>query len=222
MANAESQPDAEDTEASDLETGRLLFAQECRFVAGVVRVSGLPPDALPEVAFAGRSNVGKSSLINALAGRRNLARTSNTPGRTRQINFFALGESRLRLVDLPGYGYARAARSEVAAWTGLVDAYLRGRPNLRRAVLLVDIRRGLKPPDRRAMALLDRAAVAYQLVLTKTDKIAAAAVERHVRELEAALAAHAAAYPVIVATSARCGAGIPVLRAELAALAAAG
>ena len=213
---------AGEPDAAALEAGRRLFARACTFTAAAARIERLPEPAGIEVAFAGRSNVGKSSLINALAGRRNLARTSNTPGRTRQINFFSLGESRLRLVDLPGYGYARAARSEVAAWTGLVDAYLRGRPNLRRAVLLVDIRRGLKPPDRRAMALLDRAAVAYQLVLTKTDKIAAAAVERHVRELEASLAAHAAAYPVIVATSARGGAGIPVLRAELAALAAAG
>ena len=211
-------PDAD--AAAREEAGRLLFARECAFVAGAARIDQLPGADAPEVAFAGRSNVGKSSLINALAGRAALARTSNTPGRTRQINFFALAGDRLRLVDLPGYGYARAAKSEIAAWTGLVDAYLRGRPNLRRAALLVDARRGLMPPDRRVMAALDRAAVAYQLVLTKADALTAAQLERRAAEAGAAAREHAAAHPAIVATSARRGAGIAALRAELAALAA--
>ena len=211
-------PDAD--AAAREEAGRLLFARECAFVAGAARIDQLPGADAPEVAFAGRSNVGKSSLINALAGRAALARTSNTPGRTRQINFFALAGDRLRLVDLPGYGYARAAKSEIAAWTGLVDAYLRGRPNLRRAALLVDARRGLMPPDRRIMAALDRAAVVYQLVLTKADALTAAQLERRAAEAGAAAREHAAAHPAVVATSARRGAGIAALRAELAAFAA--
>lgn len=211
-------PDAD--AAAREEAGRLLFARECAFVAGAARIDQLPGADAPEVAFAGRSNVGKSSLINALAGRAALARTSNTPGRTRQINFFALAGDRLRLVDLPGYGYARAAKSEIAAWTGLVDAYLRGRPNLRRAALLVDARRGLMPPDRRVMAVLDRAAVVYQLVLTKADALTAAQLERRAAEAGAAAREHAAAHPAVVATSARRGTGIAALRAELAALAA--
>lgn len=211
-------PEADD--AAREEAGRRLFAQECAFVAGAARIDQLPEADAPEVAFAGRSNVGKSSLINALAGRAALARTSNTPGRTRQINFFSLAGDRLRLVDLPGYGYARAAKSEIAAWTGLVDAYLRGRPNLRRAALLVDARRGLMPPDRRVMAALDRAAVVYQLVLTKADALTAAQLERRAEEAGAAAREHAAAYPAVIATSARRGAGVAALRAELAALAA--
>ena len=211
-------PEADD--AAREEAGRRLFARECAFVAGAARIDQLPEADAPEVAFAGRSNVGKSSLINALAGRAALARTSNTPGRTRQINFFSLAGDRLRLVDLPGYGYARAAKSEIAAWTGLVDAYLRGRPNLRRAALLVDARRGLMPPDRRVMAALDRAAVVYQLVLTKADALTAAQLERRAEEAGAAAREHAAAYPAVIATSARRGAGVAALRAELAALAA--
>ena len=212
-------PDAD--AAAREEAGRILFARECVFVAGAARIDQLPEADAPEVAFAGRSNVGKSSLINALAGRAALARTSNTPGRTRQINFFSLAGGRLRLVDLPGYGYARAAKSEIAAWTGLVDAYLRGRPNLRRAALLVDARRGLMPPDRRVMAALDRAAVVYQLVLTKADALTAARLERRAAEVGAAAREHAAAYPAVIATSARRGAGVAALRAELAALAVA-
>lgn len=211
-------PEADD--AAREEAGRRLFARECAFVAGAARIDQLPEADAPEVAFAGRSNVGKSSLINALAGRAALARTSNTPGRTRQINFFSLAGDRLRLVDLPGYGYARAAKSEIAAWTGLVDAYLRGRPNLRRAALLVDARRGLMPPDRRVMAALDRAAVVYQLVLTKADALTAAQLERRAEEAGAAAREHAAAYPAVIATSARRGAGVAALRTELAALAA--
>lgn len=207
-------------EPAALEAGRRLFAQACGFVAGAASADGLPPPDGMEIAFAGRSNVGKSSLINALTGRGRLARTSNTPGRTRQINFFTLGTGGVRLVDLPGYGYARAGRTEIAAWTGLVDAYLRGRPNLRRAVLLIDARHGAKPPDRRVMAMLDRAAVAWQPVLTKTDKTSAEALERRVREMEALCGRHPAACPALVATSARRGDGIAALRAELAALAA--
>src|SRR4051812_30215243 len=151
------------------EYGRLLFAQECEFLRGAASLTDIPAPALPEVAFVGRSNVGKSSLVNALTGRKTLARVSNTPGRTREINFFRLGE-RLMLADLPGYGYARVSKADSARWTELIFAYLRGRPNLRRAVLLIDSRRGLLSNDVEVMDLLDRAAVSYQLVLTKTDK----------------------------------------------------
>ena len=209
--------DAPDAEA--LELGRYLFAQSCEFAAAAASLDGLPPPDGVEVAFAGRSNVGKSSLVNALTGRRNLARTSNTPGRTRQINFFSLAGGRLTLVDLPGYGYAKAAKREIAAWTGLVDAYLRGRPNLRRAVLLVDARRGPLPPDLRAMDMLDGAAVVWQLALTKTDKLAAEALDRRLRDSRTLLRSRPAAYPAVAVTSARRGAGVAELRAELAELA---
>ncbi len=200
------------------ERGRLLFARECEFVAGAASLAGLPAGALPEIAFAGRSNVGKSSLINALTGRNTLARTSNTPGRTRQVNFFRLGEA-IMLVDLPGYGYAKAPKSEVAAWTRLIGAYLRGRPELRRLMLLIDARHGLKPSDRDLMAMLDEAAVSYQGVLTKTDKCRADALDAMVAATAAELARHVAAHPVLHATSAHTGAGIEALRAEIAALA---
>ncbi|MCY4065501.1 MAG: ribosome biogenesis GTP-binding protein YihA/YsxC, partial [Rhodospirillaceae bacterium] len=175
MTDAAADPETHESEggapdADGLEAGRLLFAQECSFVAGVVQVGGLPPDALPEVAFAGRSNVGKSSLINALTNRKALARTSNTPGRTQQINFFDLG-GRLCLVDLPGYGYARASKDKVRRWNALIRDYLRGRASLRRVCLLIDARRGLTPGDREIMGLLDASAVSYQIVLTKSDKL---------------------------------------------------
>ena len=205
-------------DAAALEAGRLLFAQSCDFVSGANSLQGLPPDGLTEVAFAGRSNVGKSSLVNCLTGRNTLARTSNTPGRTRQVNFFNLGD-RLMLGDLPGYGYARAPKSDIAAWTALIEAYLRGRPSLRRTCLLIDGRHGLKDSDKTLMAMLDEAAVVYQIVLTKCDQLTATALAKRREEIHNALAAHAAAYPEIVATSARAGTGVDNLRAGLAALA---
>ena len=201
-----------------LERGRRLFAGECRFVHAAAEAAQLPPAGLPEVAFAGRSNVGKSSLVNALTGRNSLARTSNTPGRTQALIFFELAE-RLCLVDLPGYGYAKVSRTKSAAWTALTRDYLAGRPTLRRLCLLVDARHGLKPSDRALMDLLDRAAVVYQVVLTKTDKLALPTRERMVAEAGAGIARRAAAHPAVIATSARTGDGIPRLRAELAALA---
>ncbi len=211
----------DDATRAAVEAGRKFFAQECRFVAGASRSDVLPPDDLPEVAFAGRSNVGKSSLINALTGRRTLARISRTPGRTQQINFFTLGR-RLMLVDLPGYGYARASKTQIKSWTALVDAYLQGRGALRRAYVLIDSRHGLKDSDRAVMAMLDTAAVSYQAVLTKADKTRPEALEALIEELAADLAGHAAAYPEIAVTSARTGAGIVGLRADVAALAAPG
>ena len=200
------------------EAARLLFAAPCRFVAGVASPSALPASSLPEVAFAGRSNVGKSSLINALTGHKQLARTSQTPGRTQQINFFTLGE-RLMLADLPGYGYARAAKSRIAAWTRLVEDYLRGRPSLRRVCLLVDARHGLKSSDRDVMAMLDDAAAVYQIVLTKSDKLRETALDATLDAIATEIESHVAAHPVIVPTSARASLGIEALRAELAALA---
>lgn len=205
-------------EAGELETGRLLFAQECSFVAGVVRVAGLPPDALPEVAFAGRSNVGKSSLINALTNRKTLARTSNTPGRTQQINYFDLG-SRLYLVDLPGYGYARASKDKVRSWNALIRDYLRGRASLRRVCLLIDARHGLKPGDREIMELLDTAAVSYQIVLTKADKLYGGELAACLAGTSRTAARHPACHPDLAATSAVKGRGIAELRAALATVA---
>ncbi|MDE0149484.1 MAG: ribosome biogenesis GTP-binding protein YihA/YsxC [Rhodospirillaceae bacterium] len=218
MADAVSHPEAEDAEASALEAGRLLFAQQCSFVAGVVRVAGLPPDALPEVAFAGRSNVGKSSLINALTGRKALARTSNTPGRTQQVNFFDLG-GRLYLVDLPGYGYARASKDKVRRWNALIRDYLRGRAGLRRVCLLIDARRGLTPGDREIMELLDISAVSYQIVLTKSDKLHESELAACLAETARAAARHPACHPDIAATSAEKDRGIAELRAALATVA---
>jgi GTP-binding protein len=171
------------------------------------------------VAFAGRSNVGKSSLINALTGRKTLAKVSNTPGRTRQLNFFALAE-RLMLVDLPGYGYAEASKRAVADWTELIQYYLKGRPNLRRALVLIDSRHGIKQSDRDIIALLDEAAVNYQIVLTKTDKLTAAELDARGRSIAAELVQHTAAHPDILATSAESGAGLDELKLALLALAA--
>src|ERR1700674_4015309 len=190
-----------------VEAGRRLFALEARFVAGASEPSALPSETLPEVAFLGRSNVGKSSLVNALTGRRTLARTSNTPGRTRQINFFAL-DGRLMLVDLPGYGYAAASKSAVAAWTRLVQHYLRGRTSLRRVCLLIDSRHGVKEPDRPIMQLCDAAGLSYQVVLTKVDKLGPAARAAIAEGVAAELAKHSAAHPEIHLTSAEEGLGI--------------
>ncbi len=201
-----------------LEAGRLLFALECGFVAGATTAEILPPASLPEVAFAGRSNVGKSSLINALTGRRTLARVSHTPGRTQQINFFNLGD-RLMLVDLPGYGFAAVGRKQAGAWSRLTALYLRGRPGLRRLCLLVDGRHGLKESDRSTMDELDRAALSYQLVLTKADQVKPEALAARMQAIAAELARHPAAHPEIAVTSAHAGRGIADLRARLAELA---
>jgi GTP-binding protein len=198
-----------------VEAGRRLFAREARFVAGAAEPSALPPDRLPEIAFAGRSNVGKSSLVNALTGRRMLARTSNTPGRTRQINFFDLG-GRLMLVDLPGYGYADAPKAAIKGWTGLVRRYLRSRGALRRLCLLLDSRHGIKEVDRPLMHMLDDAGVSYQIVLTKTDKVGAGELKRTLEEIAAELATHIAAHPEIHLTSAVDRRGIAELHETLA------
>ncbi|MBV9734829.1 MAG: YihA family ribosome biogenesis GTP-binding protein [Acidisphaera sp.] len=201
----------------DLEAGRKLFARPCRFVHAAQSLDQLPPPAGPEIAFAGRSNVGKSSLLNALTGRRALARTSSAPGRTRQLNFFDLG-GELTLVDMPGYGYARAAKALKADWQGLMFDYLRGRPSLQRVMLLMDARIEVKPVDEQAMALLDEAAVSFQLVLTKTDGLRPAALGARTREMLALARRHPAAFPHVQATSSETGAGIEALRAELAAI----
>jgi GTP-binding protein len=200
------------------EVGRRLFARNARFVAGATEAGALPRDALPEIAFAGRSNVGKSSLLNALTGRRALARTSNTPGRTRQINFFDL-DRRLMLVDLPGYGYAEAPKSEISRWTASLRGYLRTRTTLCRVCLLVDSRHGIKEIDHPLMRMLDESGVSYQVVLTKTDKTGAGALALIVERTAAELATHTAAYPEIHLTSAFKRYGIAALRATLGALA---
>ncbi|MGH6895547.1 MAG: ribosome biogenesis GTP-binding protein YihA/YsxC [Geminicoccaceae bacterium] len=205
-------------DAAIVEAGRRLFAQPCDFVAGIADLARLPPAGLPEVAFAGRSNVGKSSLINALTGRNQLARISQTPGRTQQINMFDLG-GRLMLVDLPGYGFARAPKPKVAAWQELVRTYLRGRSSLVRACVLVDARHGLKEADRQFTAMLGEVAVAFQLVLTKVDQVRQSALAELIADLEAELARKPGAHPGVVATSAREGTGIARLRAALALLA---
>ena len=199
--------------------GRRLFERECRFVAGATRLEDLPPPVLPEIAFAGRSNVGKSSLINALTRQTALARISRTPGRTQQINFFQLGDA-LMLVDLPGYGFARASKKRIGDWTALIHAFLPGRPNLQRLCLLIDARHGMKDSDLALMAELDQAAVVYQIVLTKADKISAAALRATLDRIVAIVPSHPAAHPVPLATSARAGNGLDALRASLAALAA--
>jgi len=202
-----------------LEAGRLLFARDCHFVAGAADAPSLPAESLPEIAFLGRSNVGKSTLVNAMTGRRMLARTSNTPGRTRQINFFAL-DRRLMLVDLPGYGYAAASRSAVKAWTRLIQEYLRGRASLRRVCLLVDSRHGIKEPDRPIMRLCDMAGLSYQVVLTKIDKLGSTALGAMAEAVATELARHSAAHPEIHLTGAEKGLGIAALRATLAGFAA--
>ena len=210
-------PLAEEPDPPAREAGRRLFAGPVAFLKGVADMSGLPPADRVELCFAGRSNVGKSSLINALTGRRSLARTSNTPGRTQQINYFTLGDSHY-LVDLPGYGYAAAPVKVVERWQRLLKQYLAGRPTLRRAFVLIDARHGIKPVDEEILNLLDRSAVSFQCVLTKGDKIGAKARDRVLAQVRAALAKHPAAFPEIVLTSAAKGAGIATLRTVIAGL----
>ncbi len=211
-----------EAEADELiEAGRLLFARECKFVAGATSTEVLPPPRLPEIAFAGRSNVGKSSLVNALTGRQTLARTSKDPGRTQQLNFFSL-DDRLMLVDMPGYGFARVAKKQVQGWTALIKLYLRGRPALRRVLVLVDARHGPKDSDRDTMTLLDESAVSFQIVLTKADKLMPEELAAQTARVGAEAAGHVAAHPEVIATSARTGAGVAELRAALAAVAGLG
>lgn len=202
-------------EEGDIEAARVLFARPVSFVMGAVSIDGLPAPDLPEVAFAGRSNVGKSSLINALVSRHRLARASTAPGRTREINFFLL-DARLRLVDLPGYGFAKVSRSAANRFQDLGRAYLRGRPNLKRVYLLIDARHGLKASDDEALDALDKAAVSYQIVLTKTDKLKTAEVDDRLEGVLAAVARRPAAFPRPIATSAEKGDGLASLRAEIA------
>jgi GTP-binding protein len=202
---------------AEIEAGRKLFAGDWQFAAAAGSAVALPPMRGIEIAFAGRSNVGKSSLINALTGRRALARTSHTPGRTQELIFFT-GPGRLTLVDMPGYGYAAVSKAKVNAWTSLIHAFLLGRANLARVYLLVDARHGLKPNDGDVLDTLDKAAVNYQIVLTKADAVNAAALAPLVAATEAALAKHPAAFPDVIATSARSGDGIAELRAAIARL----
>lgn len=211
-------PLAEEPEFADREAGRLLFAGPVDFVKGVVAMSGMPPADRIEVCFAGRSNVGKSSLINALTGRKSLARASNTPGRTQEINYFALGDARY-MVDLPGYGYAEAPVAIVAKWQALLKSYLSGRQTLRRAFVLIDSRHGVKAVDQEIMDLLDRSAVTFQAVMTKADKISKAELEKNIDQTRQALSKHPAAFPEIIVTSSEKGVGIETLRATIATLA---
>jgi GTP-binding protein len=204
-----------------LRWGKWLFAQECEFLRGVPSLIDLPDFGQPEISFAGRSNVGKSSIINALTDRTTLARTSNTPGRTQQLNFFSLGK-RLVLVDMPGYGYAKASQSSINEWNVLIDLYLKGRPTLRRVYVLVDARHGLKENDHEMMKMLDEAAVSYRLVVTKIDKISAAQLEQLHITLENQIKKNAAAYPYVSRTSAVTKSGIGELRAEISRFALGG
>jgi len=210
-------PIAEEPDELTAEKGRLLFAGETDFVKGVVAMSGLPPSDRMEVCFAGRSNVGKSSLINALTGRKGLARASNTPGRTQEINFFTAGDQHY-LVDLPGYGYANAPLAVVEKWQRLLKQYLSGRQSLRRAFVLIDARHGVKAVDEEIMSLLDSAAVTFQAVLTKADKVKEKDREKVLNQVREKLAKHPAAFPEIVLTSSEKGDGIPTLRAIIATL----
>ncbi|WP_246849517.1 ribosome biogenesis GTP-binding protein YihA/YsxC [Rubellimicrobium arenae] len=210
-------PEAEIPDEAALEAGRLLFAGQVDFLKGVVAMQGLPPADRAEVCFAGRSNVGKSSLINALTGRKALARASNTPGRTQEVNYFTLGESHY-LVDLPGYGYAEAPVAVVAKWQALLKSYLQGRQTLRRAFVLIDARHGVKAVDEEILTLLDKSAVTFQAVLTKADKIGPRDRAKVLEQVRGALQKHPAAYPELVMTSSETGDGIATLRAIIAGI----
>jgi GTP-binding protein len=219
MARQNAQSGAEDGElsAAALETGRLLFAGPIEFERSAPAMADLPEADRVEIAFAGRSNVGKSSLLNTLTGRKALARASAEPGRTRELVSFLVGE-RLRLMDMPGYGFARAPKTEIARWTGLVRDYLRGRPTLKRVFLLIDARHGVKPNDAEVMDLLDASAMLYQAVLTKTDKLSAGEAATVLAATKATLAKRPAAHPVVLSASSVTNAGVEALRAEIAAL----
>jgi GTP-binding protein len=210
--------DASPFTEDDIGAGEALFRRPWQFLRSAPRLEHLPAAAGPEIAFAGRSNVGKSSLINALVGRRGLARTSNTPGRTQDLNFFIAPGVALTIVDMPGYGFAEAPKARVEQWTGLVRDYLRGRPTLLRVFLLVDARHGLKSTDLAVMDLMDQAAVSYQVVLTKIDKIKPPELAELLTTTGATLKKHPAAFPSLLTTSARTGAGMPELRAQIAQL----
>jgi GTP-binding protein len=206
-------------DADLIEQGRKLFAGDFKFIWAAPTIETLPPMAGVEIAFAGRSNVGKSSLINALTGRNALARTSSTPGRTQELIFFDGPEhSGLRLVDMPGYGYASAPKAKIAAWTALIHKYLQGRSNLARVYVLIDARHGLKEVDLEVLKTLDRSAVSYQIILTKADQIKPVELESRIEDIKASLATHAAAFPDVIATSSEKGAGIAELRAAMVRL----
>src|SRR5712672_954057 len=217
-AEAPAHASASSFTRAEIEAGRKLFAGDWQFASAAGSLAALPAMRGIEIAFAGRSNVGKSSLINALTGRRALARTSHTPGRTQELIFFARPPSSLVLVDMPGYGYAAVSKSKVAAWTALIHAFLQGRANLARVYLLVDARHGLKPVDDGVLDTLDKAAVNYQLVLAKADEVKAAQLAPLLAATKAALAKHPAAYPDVIVTSARTGDGMPELRSAIARL----
>jgi len=210
--------DADTLSADEIENGRRLFTRAWTFSRGTPDLNHLPPDDRPEIAFAGRSNVGKSSLINALVGQLRLARASNTPGRTQELNFFTEPNNELYLVDMPGYGFAEAPKDKVAAWNKVLRAYLSGRRTLLRVFLLIDARHGLKPVDDEIMALLDGAAVSYQAVLTKADKISKTDLDKVLSKTRAALAKHPAAFPHVIQTSSEKALGFEELRATIARL----